>query len=255
MSKLRSQVIRLAYKQPELRKHLMPLLVSKIAARPIPLDRGALRKISEKIIELGMRKLRDKEEHDTVGRHKNLAVLKVDPKDMPVRDIMGKEIGIQIQLTTDRSPVDPSQLVWGAAGTYKNGWAIILYINEGLSVNIFKRYLQEPLYQTLAHEMTHILDKKDEGGISRYEEDGILDYAAYINDPAEIRAFMREITEQAYVKYQKLIRVFDKKKALRNSIKTDTWHKIENQLTPENRKLIMKGTLRGLQELIENENY
>lgn len=255
--KLRSQVIRLAYKKPELQKHLVPLIVSKTSARPLPLDRGALRKISEKIIELGMRKLRDKEEHDLLGRHKTLAHLKVDPKDMPVRDVMEMDIELQIQLKTDRSPVDPSQIVWGGAGTYKgrkDSWAIVLYVSEGLSINIFKRYLQDQLYQTLAHEMTHILDKKDEGGISRYEEDGILDYEAYVNDPSEVRAFMREITEQAYDKYQKLIRVFDKKKALRNSIKTDTWHKIENQLTPENRKLILKGALRGLQELIEEES-
>jgi hypothetical protein len=115
------------------------------------------------------------------------------------------------------------------------------------------------LYSTLIHELTHAADSRFIKDLtyspSEVREKGEAAWGSYVNDPAEVRAFMQEIVDDAvHTAKNDMLRSHAAKKPNPNQAIVDlalklstTWKLIEGHLTTANRTKMLKAVYDGLE--------
>lgn len=228
------------------------------AARPIRINRGDVDRVLDLIFRRLENKARRHGSKEKVGTHRN-PFLSVE---MTLRNVMGEDLTVMVALIS--SPGGVGIVKGGAFGHFKRGPQkgqpiVILEINGSYTWGLLANQsaaLPE-MRSVLMHELTHAADTKAlvpgevQGRIPSAEE---IDYTAYINDPKEVRAHMREIFEDLR---PMVLRVRDTKlysewglggtvqRFLRSN---NTWKQIEPHLTRRSRNTILKGIITAFED-------
>lgn len=110
-----------------------------------------------------------------------------------------------------------------------------------------REVLQTEFLSVISHELTHAKDFLVKPKYDHPQDD----YAAYVNDPMEVRAFMQQIARQvaqaaAEKGFPKPLTSEVVQKLLTQS---HTWLNIQTDLKPENRKKMLQGVLTYLRDL------
>ena len=234
---------------------------SKVAARPIKVDRQAVVGLTHRLIDQMREEGRGRENErvgvqeailmDTVhvltveGQKKEVTVILTSGKGSARRFISGGGFGTVKEGPHKGTPIIIVQLdgreTWGTYGDFKTvGFAFM---------------------STLMHEITHAMDKvvvKEtdptfQGGVIPNASD--LDLNAYYNQPNEVRAYMRELFEElrplvtqilTHEKYRKDWTLAETITKVIGGI--DRWRRMKPYLTQQNRNRILKGIVTAFED-------
>lgn len=233
-------------------------VAAKFSARPIPLDTGAIRKLTDEL----------------AGRVSAYASRL--PQDMPLghedrflewkwttKTLKGREIHIKGYFTAEMSRHDRPVL---NAHVSQPHWMsddldvdvlLGITLNGSMSAASFtstvSHALKADLYQALVHELTHVAEweyvpKNDVD--SPHEPSQKKDY---YNSPHEIRAFLRQILEDILPKaagsFKRIMKPRSNHDFVMKLLGTSTkWKQIQGYLTRQNEALILKAVYRALEE-------
>jgi len=113
-------------------------------------------------------------------------------------------------------------------------------------------------HDVLRHEITHIADPSHGRSVPRYSATGrgfVDDLKAYFNDPLEVRAFMRELTDQ--IRRRLMFATMEASpSAVAHTIVQEnrTFKAMTPHLTPANQKLLMRAMTKVAVEEVEKRN-
>jgi len=237
-------------------------MVSRIA-RPIDVDKRGLRSFVQNLLVPSVEEwLRGRANQDApIGSAKNLAVERLE-----VTDSDGRSTHTVTVFVNSRPSGAKGVAIIGASATRDR---INIYVNGALSPVDFlvptkwsdrmspiwectsETCLPYGLYANLIHEVTHTADifMKEIG----YDPQDVLNrgeaaWGLYVNDPAEVRAFMQQIVDETERMAGK---IRDHAKSNQHLIgivlKTSTtWKLIEKHLTLKNKARILKSVYEAL---------
>jgi hypothetical protein len=223
-----------------------------VSTRPINIDRSvAIDCANEVIRELqsGYWKRHSEEELGTRFQY----VTEVEIRNLKFNDVV---IQVQFKSKVSKGVVD---FVLGAGSgktrtTKKPAILVMLngtYSANALAVNSTEKFRKD-ITNVLLHELTHQADvyARPLGSTStEVKTEGEVDLVGYYNHPSEVRAYMREVVEEVLDVYPKMMKVFDKGKSFKYSLRmSETWQRIESHLTKGNRELILKGVYRSIED-------
>lgn len=188
-----------------------------------------------------------------------------------INTVRGESLTFRVQVSSKLPPQATDRPVVGG------GWAptipaAVVFINGRLSPDkILKpsgwRDLMQPIssctseyclpygiYSVLTHEFTHAADVIGKVGYSagavqqETQAESAL-YRQYLNDPGEVRAFMRQVVDEA-VRMGKIVgkRYAKRQQELVQMVLklSSTWSDISPYLEPSNRRLMLKAVYDGL---------
>jgi hypothetical protein len=226
------------------------------AARPIKVNRGMIEAAVESLTR-GLEKWgqRNREPFQPIGVETRQPIASHTVR---MDDVAGRRLTVDIHLLSKKSSY-PQYIVGAGAGTNRQTGrpVVIVFLNAKDKVKAFTSQgsaFPDALQKTLFHELTHVADTfakevQYEGGTKKMVEgDPEMDWDAYYNDPQEVRAFMREIFEQVRERYPKFVEVFGHSKGLDYALKVTDWPEIKKHLTPQNKRLMLKGIFTALQD-------
>jgi len=230
----------------------------RVATRPIQIDRASVQKAVDKVI-------RDLEK-GYWDRHPEepLANSFVFVDHFMVRAVDGRDFKVIVQWKS-RGSSSSDLILGGGSGktteTKKPAVMIMLNGNYGASTFTLKTGLRdeftEEAFVTLAHELTHQADVffSPESATSKIvPKEDELDLKEYYNNPAEVRAYMRDMFEEA----RDRIDTFTEQLSVNESITrlarwTKTWERISPHLTESNKRLILKGFYQAVKDYLEEK--
>jgi hypothetical protein len=217
----------------------------------IPLDTAAVKKLASKLEDELAKALENKQGTIKPGE---LALV-----DFTLPDVKGDKQRVFVQLVA-RPSRSPYFVPSGGLGHTKTGQKVVqLYVNASLPAESLhkaakaKAGVADQIYDVLAHELTHAADVFSQGvGKKMSMQQASENPAEYYNDPSEVRAFMRNIVDEATMFYLKLLKRVKKAQALDWAFKNSTtWREIEPHLNPKNRKLVLKTVTGALEKAAE----
>lgn len=236
--------------------------VVREATRPIPIPKRKIKDLAKLILAKAVSKVRAGRPgsvgaNEEIGAHKWLSIVEFDFK-----NVRGEKDRVKIILTASKPKPMPSrrQMFWGGQGWLRSTGQKVIQITVNGSMTrwlLESSTIEDELVKILFHEITHAFDSPRESDRAEGKGRDVpttdeVDLEAYYNDPKEIRAYMQEIVLGASKYFPKLLATFGWKDGLRFALKNFTeWEEIEPHLTPRNRKKILKGIIRGLQENME----
>jgi hypothetical protein len=241
------------------------------ATRPIPLDRSAVQKLVRDIQRELPRHLKFRNLTDPLwmqrGFNPNTWGFKLD--DLKLQDVQGYPVIVEVAISAGRIRE------WGGAREFIKGGGVrsqyrtnykgravgygiksklTIEVNSGKSP---KDLMENPqvtkeLTSVVSHEMTHLRDLlKHYGPVEEDTEEGVRDY---YNRPTEIRAFMRQISDEV-IDYAHAVGRDDpffldfSTRFIENGLdRSKTWERVRKELTEPNRRLILRGVTRALQD-------
>jgi hypothetical protein len=232
----------------------------RYAARPIRLDRAAVQKTRDKLVD-GLRRwvLRHRTEVEALGVEQRRPLASAE---ITLDDVAGRPLTAEVHLLSKRDPSNPLSIVGAGAGKNRRTGrpTVIVFLNAKDNARWFFQkgsVFPDYLFRTLLHELTHVADTFDaekprdyEGGTKKLMAPGQpeVEWDDYYNDPMEVRAFMREIYEQVRENFPKFVEAFGETTGLRYALKSTDWSDIKEHLTPRNKKIILKGVYTALQD-------
>jgi len=226
---------------------------SKVAARPIRVDKSYIKRKAKEIAEDVWRRVKRMPQDKPVGKF----VLNFNAT---IRNTAGEDI--ETVIVVKMQPSSSVDLVPGG-GTGKavvtRQPAIVVMMNGRYNPPLFdpdrSRFMRD-LYSVLLHEFTHIADKyKETGPTTRHvmtpEE---MDLEKYYNRPGEVRAYMQEIVDEVRRYFPKIYRHFGRQEGLHLALKTsETWKRIQQYLNRRNRNRILNAVWNSVQDMMEEQ--
>ena len=231
-----------------------PKTASKMAARPIKLDKRELRRAAKYLAEGLVSTLSREDPNEPIGRWE------LGETWVEVPTTAGENVTAGVYLVSE--PTRGVGLVPGAgSGTDRRTGepAIVLKVNgketpKYLLGAVQAGRMEGELYKALLHEATHVADvypakRKYKADPKRILSDAEMDEAAYYNDPKEVRAHMREVAEEVFERFDRFTRIWDRNKSFETALRlSETWERMKPHLTDRNRKLITKGVWAAVQD-------
>lgn len=232
----------------------------------VPVDRKKAREVADSIAEkLSGMKFRDEDESLFNNRSQPW------PVKLPRVQLFGvkgkREFWVPVEVDIGEAPEDN----WKMSRKYvAGGKAVHRHLGKDdsgypMQVNIKldrdrtpaelakdSKRVSDEIYHVLIHELTHAADvmptPKQKEDRARKDEAGKSDSQKYHNKPEEVRAFKRQIAEEVEDRMKEL---FDSEEdpdwidqnanIVRNVLDSSkTWERIRKDLTPENRKSVLK---------------
>lgn len=197
----------------------------------------------------------------------NFTILPVGSR-LATRTHVGKkkvdEIGLRV--TVQEYPRDRSFIPTGSASLMRDGRNVVtLTVNGSHSVlalvdatkDVWGPFASQ-VQDVLRHEITHIADPAHGTTTPTYSatmDGSVAELAAYFNDPLELRAFMREISDQIRRRVK-----FSRMEADPSSVahavveENRSFRAMAPHLTPSNRKLLMRAMTQVAVEETEKRN-
>lgn len=223
----------------------------KEATRPIRLDPEMV----DLAVDAAMRAMTE-EVKSTRGWLPNTAF---GPSVLLLKDVRGEDTHVRIVWI----PVEEGPR-WGFFrgafyGSYEGNPLIALKFNslktpeelvEILLTPKKRATLEDSIRSYLYHELTHSVDVYPEG--FEYQEGE--DTHTYANSPHEVRAFMQQVAQQALRRARELgedsLGFFSTREKLMEDLLSysESWNKVQKWWTPENRKLVLRGTWQFLED-------
>ena len=234
------------------------------AARPIPVNKAAIRELVDDIVKgVGAVLQRYPNQEDKVQWMK-LPIWHDEINDPKLLTVTGQPVGPIDVLVTSQIGQSPDLVLGGGIGRNRvtGQRALVVTLNGRYKVSALKPslpFMKDELFSLLIHEFTHLKDKigdsdgyrkvlKDRGTtLPTFGDD--LDGDTYFNDPAEVRSHMQEIVHEVLEMASKIRPHYDANKALLVSLKNSaTWQQISPHLTVKNKNLIMKAVYTAIQD-------
>lgn len=244
-------------------------LLTLMEARPIKIDKSEARKTAKKLADSLKNYLEAVRGDYGSGERELGEVRQIGPiMTTDIVDVLGREQRVNIVMVAKKARTH-HWIAGGGIGVHKGsgklkGQPIIAVVLNGSNtidsfLSVVDGLLRKKIYEMLIHELTHAADTRNpkwrvpdekERGFKPPKE---VEYGRYFNDPAEVRAYMQEIVDQAIEFVSKnrsaLRRIASSNKIVQWAIKnSETWQDIKDNLNPKNRKLIMKAVYTALQD-------
>lgn len=222
--------------------------LQKVSARPIPIDERAFDLSFGGMVDdlrTALRKHARGGSDESLGKHNKLAT-----DVMTLRRPDGKKVTFRWLIRS--RPRGASDIVLGGGfGRIGGKPGIVIDINGKPPAALIESMLDrgEPTWRELRtvvlHEVTHAIDPAIDGtggGGSEVPDSKAIDLEAYFNQPQEIRAFMRQISEEALGYAERLSRSYQGNKLFRTALSfSPSWKQIKPHLTDRNRQRLLKG--------------
>lgn len=219
-------------------------------ARAIPLDKGSIRDLVSRLEKKFLRACKAAPPNKAIYWKKKW----VEESHM-IRTVKGDDVAVHVYLVADDSRRPGKYVQEGSQGTSKSTGrpVVIVKLNGSYTASeytdaIKSGALRRGIYDTLIHEMTHVVDAASAKYVAEGAATGeysVSDEKAYYNDPVEVRAYMQQIVDEVQnPTYLRLLPSLGVMKVLRLS---PTWKGIEKHLTSSNRKKIMKSVYQSLE--------
>lgn len=238
------------------------LIQYKTAKRPVPLNWRIIDDLATRIIA-GLKPqitkmIRKSGEKALLGHNNKLLAVEFNVTDMN-REPVDK--GYVLVRSREKQPSRWNMS--GAAGKIGPYPGIVIELDGKQTLSAWDFYLSYAQFWTelkklLAHEMTHLVEDRVKT-VNRPTTKEIpaplkpADYREYVNQPHEVRAHMQEVVLEAIPVAKKLAKHFQGQELVQYLLFKPvtmlyTWKEIRDDLTPANRKKIVKAVYHALQK-------
>jgi hypothetical protein len=246
--------------------HLIEELRALVEARPIPIDKGRVKKLARDAAQGLKKSLRFRTMDDplfqTRGFNANRWGYHVGV--YSTTDVRGQKVNVPVDVTAGEPEtwMGPRYYVKGGSVTSRysgSGKGYGSKIGMKLSINYQRtpnellqnlKAVEKEMYSVLIHEVTHLRDL-----LTHSPAKAGAPSADYHNKPAEVRAFMQQIVDEV-LHYAHELGQDDGGWLFTGRLTTDfienameksgTWERVRRDLTPKNEKLIIKAVTRAL---------
>jgi hypothetical protein len=248
--------------------HLIAELRAIVEARPIPIDKGKVKKLAHDAAQGLKKNLRFRTMDDplfqTRGFNANRWGYHVGVYE--TKDVRGQPVNVPVEVDAKEPETwrGPRRFVTGGSVTSRyhgSGRGYGSKLGMGLSINYQRTpnellqnlsAVEQEMYSVLIHEVTHLRDL-----LTHTPAKAGAGSADYHNKPAEVRAFMQQIVDEVLAYVHELGRddggwlftghptAYFVDSALD---KSGTWERIRRDLTKPNEKLILKAVTRALSD-------
>jgi hypothetical protein len=255
-----------------------------LTARPIHIDKAVIRRLVEGTLVPQLKSWLKRHPHPDkpIGSSNSSALAEgsfyVDSVDR------SEQIRIDVEVVSISATGKAFPVLGGGAGKrkFEEGEAhaqVTLWLNGGLSPNEYlatngenrdlSKYVTDRfqplggctseacvpygLYSILIHETTHVAESMFRKKLQyEYDENKkVKDQGKYVNDPAEVKAFMQQIVDETVGSGTKLQEHFrgNPRKLIDMSLRmSTTWKLIEKNLTARNRNVILSAVYSAFSE-------
>lgn len=252
--------------------HKLKVGSTKVAARPIPIDKAKVMTLAQKIMRELPKHLRFQDDptdplHSQRGYH---------PKSWGFRagqyrteDVMGSPVTVAVAVGSKRR-----QLGFHGSRQYIAGgfFRAIGHVGEkgskylmGVTLDSSKspqqilanlNQVQKEVYSVLIHEVTHLRDVIKIKKPREDTEDFQGKAQGYYSDFSEVRAFMQQIVDEVIIEVERQ----GDADLLWGGVHLDslesllgvapTWNRVQSHLTPRARKILLKGVFTGFRDAL-----
>jgi len=247
--------------------HLVAELRSLVEARPIPIDKGKVKKLAREAAQ-GLKKnlrFRDMDEPLFQNRGFNANRWGYNIGVYETKDVRGQPVNVPVEVDAKEPETwrGPRQYVTGGAVMSRyhgSGRGYGSKIGMRLSINYQRtpnellqnlKAVEQEMYSVLIHEVTHLRDLLTHTPAKAGGDSG----EDYHNKPAEVRAFMQQIVDEVIAYVHELGRddggwLFAGSPTAdfvdSTLDKSPTWDRIRRDLNKKNEKLILKAVSQAL---------
>jgi len=232
------------------------------ATRAIQIPKERIRKLAERINRLLGQRLPDSQE--PLGSQYLVKNLSLD-----LETLDGRDVSVAVYVRT-RPSNGRDFITGGATGARKstNQPVVIVEVNGSIPAAKLRKSIQGSdvfltlLFSVLIHEFTHVVDPDTSSGLQKATRGELpaakdIDFSEYYNSPKEVRAYLQEIVEEVAPRFGKMPawkKVFGPGSLARVLDQTRTWKEIKGHLTEENRRYVLKGVYRALEDWREAQS-
>jgi hypothetical protein len=250
---------------------LLKIAKSLVAARPIPIDKKAVKEFVDDILLSSVFRWASQQ-----NPNKKLGRQPICKSVFSLKNPRGEHVSLDVIVQTSPHSND-SIFTGGYFSRVKSPgrWKIVLGINENLypsSILENPNKLGAILYSAMIHELTHALDVIPDG-VSRMDylkkqnSPGVIptgddiDFKKYVNNPVEVRAHMQQVVDEVLTRVSNPYYLAFLKRTYPNDMKDKMIGKnamtnlspkwcflIENGISKENRKKILQAVYRALED-------
>lgn len=232
--------------------------MSRVAARPIQIDRASLMQSVKRLQNFLSTGYWGRNQGEQIGSRLGF-------KDsVSVRGTNGSVFDVEVQYRSRSDPSVADLALGGGSGHITNTKkpAVVVLLNGVYTPAAFastqssSRSAQE-IFEMLAHEITHQSDSfkiETQETTQEVKKENEIDPIEYYNDPAEVKAFMRSIFEEVYKYLPKMLKVFSLNRCIQIGFRdSETWNRIKKHLTEQNKKTIMNGVYRAVSDQLNQD--
>lgn len=227
-----------------------------IAHRPIKIDSVTIRELVGEFFKFIEWAAKSSYPQQQFGNVRGIVI-----KEVEIESVIGSKIPVIVRI--DSKPDSSSSLVnAGGAGTITKGGikyaAIFINVNGKYNAEAFldnRSEVEDKLGDRIYHELTHIADvRKGEpsgGRVFDHIPDSLeVDIPTYLNHPAEVRAYMREVVNQVRRIVLDNMKGYSVSEAVSVALSSSkTWEWIKEYLSDKNKKIILDAVYRSVSEI------
>lgn len=253
-----------------LTERLARLYKIRLATRPIPIDKPALMALAKDIMAELPKHLRFQDGPETplyYQRGFNPNTWGFTIQVYYTTDVMGRVVQVPVKVNAKHKVFDfrdPRQYVAGGyvratgfKGKDLDKYLMGVTLSSSRSPQDFlsnKSQVEREIYSVLIHEVTHLRDRFV--GRADTQSTDEVEAKTYYNRPTEVRAFMQQIVDEVVDYVDSLGRkgrlwagpsMYNLEGGLEAS---PTWDRIRKMLTPQTKKILLKGVHTGYQDAL-----